>query len=241
MLLSFVLYPPFYRAFKKTTVKVFSYPLRTVASVKENLRSKQDVIEENLALLERVGSLELELQRLSGLENENQRLRKLVDLSDAIDTGTVACRIIARNPGRWRLSFIVDKGFDHGIAEDAAVISPEGLAGKITEVSGSFSTVIPVFHPAFTAGGVLESSGIHGIVSGTIESEVIMRYIPLEAEVPQGEVVRTSRYSAFFPEGIKIGRVARIGKSEDGLSQTAVVDPSVDIYRQDLLLCVIEE
>lgn len=240
-MVTLAIHPPFYRSIKSFTIEVFSYPLRVYSRVKDNFRSKRSVIEDNEELKKLVAEKNLKLQRYDLLEKENKRLRELIGLERELSFPTVSSQIIARSPARWFSSFVIDRGTADGVYEGAAVAGADGLVGMVSDARSATSTVVILTHPNFTAGGTLERTGVNAIVVGSAEGEVLMQYIPLETDVREGDAVYTSRHSSIFPEGILVGTVKKIMDSPRGLSQTAYIEPSSDLYKLQELLCIIRE
>ncbi len=234
----FAVYPQSYRRAKRFTVTVITYPLELFSNLSHYFRTKTSLSEENAYLRKSVGEKNLQLQRYDLLKEENERLRALLELDGNIEYNTVSSQLIGRNPARWLSSIIIDKGSYHGISEESAVTSPEGLIGRVSDVYPRMSEVMLITHPSFTAGGVIKRTGINGIVSGTYEGEVVIRYIPLDADLKVGDQIHTSRYSAVFPEGILIGTIKRVEKSARGLSHVAYIEPSAELYKTQEFLCI---
>lgn len=234
----FVVHPYSYRKAKSFAISVITYPSKLYSNLCQHFRTKTLLIEENAYLKKSAGQKTLQLQRYDLLKEENERLRALLELDGNIEYNTVSSQLIGRNPARWLSSIIIDKGSYHGISEDSAVTSPEGLIGRVGDVYSRKSEVMLITHPSFTAGGVIKRTGINGIVSGTSAGEVVMQYIPLDADLKIGDQIHTSRYSAVFPEGILIGTVKRVEKSARGLSHVAYIEPSAELYKTQEFLCI---
>ncbi|MBE0652804.1 MAG: rod shape-determining protein MreC, partial [Bacteroidales bacterium] len=106
----------------------------------------------------------------------------------------------------------LNKGSNHGIEKDMAVISNGTVVGAIAGVSNNYSTVIPLLNRNFRVSssiarnnyfGILEWDGLHTDLGK-------LREIPLHVGVQKGDSIVTSGYSAIFPPGIDIGTVESI-------------------------------
>ncbi len=92
----------------------------------------------------------LEEQRL-----ENIRLRKLLGFQERMPHKTLAAEIIARDPGNWLNTVTLNKGTGHGVGKDMAVVSCEGLLGRVVSVSKNTANALLIIDPRSAVGGGL--------------------------------------------------------------------------------------
>ncbi|MBA4372949.1 MAG: rod shape-determining protein MreC [Thermodesulfovibrio sp.] len=177
-----------------------SRPFRTMA-----LRE-----EDNTRLRKRVDQLLLEQSANQEATLENKRLKDLLKLRDTHRNYITAARVISRGIGHWEHTLVLDKGLKDGIVRDMTVMTPLGLAGKITSVSESYATMLWISDINFSA-AVRTREGRHeAVLSGTGSRLCLLKYMPYEEEVKPGDVVITSGFDAFFPPGIPVGYVSKI-------------------------------
>jgi len=103
----------------------------------------------------------------------------------------------------------VDKGRNHGVASDMAVISDEGIVGIVLESSANFSTVIPVINRDFRLSVKTGKENYSGILQWNGDSHRIasLTEIPYHAVLSEGDTILTSGFSAIFPEGLFVGTI----------------------------------
>ncbi len=103
----------------------------------------------------------------------------------------------------------IDKGRNHGIEPEMAVISPRGVVGIVSGVSGNYSTVLPVINRNFRLSAKIRRNGYFGSLSwpGSDYREAILEEIPFHVDILPRDTIVTSGYSAIFPEGIPVGTV----------------------------------
>lgn len=113
------------------------------------------------------------------------------------------------------------RGRTQGVKENMAVISSEGIVGKVIAVSDNFCRVMSLLNRNSKVSGMLKKNKYTGIVdwNGESATELIMHNIPKSVQVKAGDTVVTSNLSGSFPEGLMIGTV-----------QTIVVDPATNFY-----------
>lgn len=215
-----------------------------------------EISRERDALAEEAGNLRAQVRRLELLKRENDELRDLLGFRQRLGYRTVACEVIARDDGYgWWQTIRLDKGRADGIAENMAVITPDGLVGKTIEVSEQTCDVLLVSDRNFKVSVRLEGEGSYGILHG---GGVSLRgrhslgvvcaprpfqvdYVRKDLEFKVGELVTTSGLGGLFPPGLIVGRVIGQSKDETGLFQRADVVPVADLARLRRVMVVLGE
>ncbi|MEZ5354953.1 MAG: rod shape-determining protein MreC [Bryobacteraceae bacterium] len=188
-----------------------------VAKILEGVRSN------TLGLLDRYSDLLHAQDRNRNLNREVERLRlenqflktelATADRAKALSlfqqrspSRLLAARVVGMVTGGAREVFI-DRGSKDGIQKGMAVITPDGIAGKITAAYSSGAQVLLLTDPSFGAGVISTKSRIHGTVKGQGHGSVLVEYIPNEQPVAVGEWFFTSGDDRVFPKGLPVGRV----------------------------------
>ena len=143
----------------------------------------------------------------------------------------VWARVAYREPTQWN-TVTLDKGSREGIVPRSAVISVNEqtsvLAGIVVEVTETTSKVLLVRDEDFSAAVYLEPGKEEGLLTGNGPHPVTVRYIPLQANVQEGEKVYTSSTSSVFPPGILIGTVSKVEPETNfQTSLTVQVEPTI--------------
>lgn len=169
---------------------------------------------------EKVDFLENQINELTGrlieyenIKRENLLLKELLGLKDRGKRIVSFSRVIRRGLQRWSNAIIIDKGEVEGVRKDMAVITPKGLVGKVVQANRDFSEVLLLDDPDFRVAVRFLTSRVEGIATGT-GREVIVRYVPLEAEITKDDWVITSGLDGIFPEGILVGYVTGVKNRE---------------------------
>ncbi len=149
-------------------------------------------------------------------------------------------RVIARSNKYWYQTLTIDKGESDGIQVNMAVITGDGLAGKIISVSHYTSEVMLLTDPQMAVGvAIQENRECNGIVEGLHDTKTLsMVNIPFYSKIKNGQTVITSGLSDIYPKGIVIGTVNRVIKESNGLTLTAAIDPAVDFDKLEELFVV---
>jgi rod shape-determining protein MreC len=166
------------------------------------------------------------------LDEENARLRALLDLQ-------------ARAPGRWlagqvlrpgtqgsESTFLINLGADDGVPPRAPVVTPEGLAGVVREVRAGSSIGMDWTHPDFRPSGMSIDGAVYGIVEtrrGLFREEdrLLLSGTPYHTLLDPGTEIVTSGIGGVYPRGIPIGRVVEVAESEGGWTTSYWVEPFV--------------
>jgi rod shape-determining protein MreC len=133
----------------------------------------------------------------------------------------------------------IDKGEQSGLRPDMAVITPDGIVGKVKDVARYSSTVLLINDRESGAGVVLEKSRRQGVLRGAANGELNLRDIMSDEKIDLGEQVLTSGGDRIYPKGVPVGTVSGINPDrEDGYSLAIKIKPAVDLNRLEEVLVV---
>ncbi|MFC1667612.1 rod shape-determining protein MreC [Candidatus Omnitrophota bacterium] len=218
----------------RTPLKMISgsyYALRDVSNFKE-------LSNENKILRENVSNLEKEILNLREAHLENQRLRSLLDFKESKKRKFMPSMVIARDSLGVRGAIIIDKGKRDGLRKDMAVISGNGLVGRVRETGWSISRVLLITDRDSVVSGIVKRTRDEGAVAGNMPSGLIMKYLDLDCDVKNGDKVITSGFSGVFEKGVLVGEIASIYKDVSGLYLRAVLKPEVDMMKLEEVLVI---
>ena len=166
-----------------------------------------DVKEENKALKSQLGSLKMENQFLKTELATADRARSLAAFQSRSPSRTIAARIIGTGTGANSKVVFLDRGSSAGVAKGMAVVTPDGIVGKVISSYPSASQVILITDPSFAAGVISQKSRVHGTLKGQGHSICLIEYIQNEEQVAAGEWFYTSGDDRVFPKGLPVGQV----------------------------------
>jgi len=195
--------------------------------------------QENEQLKTQIQELRMRLDKEHEDVLESQRLRSLLSIKDSGIGKTVVARVIGRDPAHANQTVTIDKGFSHGVTPDSAVITPDGIVGRVIHSSNFFSIVQLVLDSQSGVGVMLQSTRRQGIIKGTGGRELELEYIDDDNDLKEGESFITSGLDRIYPKGLPVGRIVSVGPRR-GLFKTVQIRPSADLGRLEEVLCLID-
>ena len=192
--------------------------------------------EENEALKAENERLKLVTQQQRRALARFSREEEILAYQQEILSETVLAQVtgVGSNPNAREVT--VDKGRREGIKPGMAVITADGVVGKVQAAHGSYSLVLLMNDADSGVGVLLKNSRARGVLKGTGRLECQLEYIDAEVEVTVGETVYTSGEDRVFPRGLPVGEVTRVGTVSD--YQEIHVRPYAALNRLDEVLVV---
>jgi len=195
--------------------------------------------EENKILHDRVDLLTRMSEETQAINDDNTRLRSLLDFRGTIPYKSIPAQVIGRDPSNWSNSLIIDNGSSSGIKANMAVMSTRGLVGRIVEAGRLSSKALLITDPNLKVGVLIRRNRQGGILTGRPAGRCKIIYISLDSDVKAGDKVMTAGFGSVFPKGILIGEIEKVGREEGRLYKYAILKPSQDMSRLEEVLCII--
>jgi len=199
-------------------------------------RSRANMGAENAGLRGRVKELEAENTKLRESAYENLSLRQVLALQKTTTFKTIAAEVISRDASNWFDTAIVNRGRGSGVETGGAVFNHLGLIGQIMEVNPVSSQVVFLTDQQSGVGGMVQRSRSAGMVLGQGSDDLLLTYLPKDADVMVGDVVVSSGMGKVIPKGIPIGRVTQVIPNSLADTTSAVVKPSVSFDQVEQVL-----
>src|SRR5579872_695849 len=216
------------RVWAVTAVMPFARALEGVRSgvsnFQKNYISLHDTRYENQQMRAELGKLKMENQFLRTELSTADRARALSVFQARTQSRTVAARVIATGAGTGSKVVFVDRGSFSGVEKGMAVVTPDGIVGKVLASFPNASEVLLITDSSFAAGVISQKNRVHGILKGRGYGTCSVDGIQNEEKVEVGEWFYTSGDDRVFPKGMPAGqvKVARQGSP----FQEVLVDPS---------------
>jgi len=204
-----------------------------------NYLDLRHVREQNKQLREQLSRLQLEQASLLEDARQGQRLQSLLAFKEHYIYSTVPAQVIGTGGTDQSRVLYIDKGAKDGLKPDMAVITPDGIVGKLKDVFGHTSQVLVINDQTSGAGVLLESTRLRGVLRGNaLGQPQIINMLPDERVKP-GERVITSGGDQIYPRGLPVGVVAKIvPDSQNPPYIDIVIKPAANLGHLEELLVI---
>ena len=218
---------------------LFSKPAHFLTGTLDKIDGILNTYEENKHLKSRLKEYASTQAELADVKADNKKLREIVGKVDSLrDYEPIQATVISRNPDQWEEKIIIDQGRVDGIELNMAVITANGLVGKVVLVTPFKSTVelLSTENPNFRVAAVIPGEeAIFGLIEGydPKRGELIMKRIDSNFDVKEGQKVESSGLGGIFPKGLLIGEVTEVSTDDYGLTKMAYIRPAADFSMLD--------
>jgi rod shape-determining protein MreC len=192
---------------------------------------------ENRELKQRIEQMRIDQVRMSQDADQARRLQALLAFKEQFISQTRAAQVIGSTGSEQSRAIYIDKGDKDGIKPDMAVITADGIVGKVLHVYRSTSLVLLISDQTSGVGAILDKSRLQGILRGMPSGEIALERIMTDEQVPAGELVLTSGGDRIFPKGLPIGRVTKVSTGSD-LFLNVRVKPAANLSKLEEVLVV---
>src|SRR5436190_14000618 len=170
----------------------------------------RDTTAQNKQIREELGRLKMENQYLRTELSTADRAQALSVFQTHSQSRTLAARVIGTGAGAASKVVFVDRGSVSGVEKGMAVVTPDGIVGKVIAAYPTASQVALINDPSFAAGVISQKNRVHGILKGQGYALVQIDRVQTEEKVDPGEWFYTSGDDRVFPKGMPAGRVRSV-------------------------------
>ncbi len=185
--------------------------------------------------------LSYQLSQLEAVSGENQRLLSMLDAWDNYETlDPVFARVVARDPGLWFDVFTINAGTSAGVEVNMAVVSGDGLVGRVYEAGLNYAKVMTIIDTRSSVATLIERTRGSGMMRGeyvdsSYQGDCYIYYANVNDVIP-GDTVITSGQDGRYPKGLYVGTVRAVSRQSDTSDQYIIVSPGVDFQRLEEVL-----
>jgi rod shape-determining protein MreC len=183
-----------------------------------------DTNAENRRLKEELDRLKMENISLKNDLHTADRAKALQVFQSRTASKTVAATIIASGAGANSRVVFVDRGSVAGVMRGMAVVTPDGIVGKVIAAYPVASEILLITDPDFAAGVVSQKTGVRGTLKGQGTPQCRVDYVPFEDKMEPGELLFTSGDDRVFPRGFPVGVVKSVRPAQP--FKEILVEPS---------------
>ena len=218
---------------------VINLPATFVVWTDESLSSHRFLLEENQDLKEQKLRSQVSLQKLSILEKENDRLRKMLSARSKIGELILVAELLSVDLDPYKQQVVINKGTEKQIYIGQPIIDAWGVMGQIVHTSKHSATAMLISDPSHAIPVQVNRNGLRSTAFGTGHSNILeLRYIPHNAEIEIGDLIVTSGLGERFPPSYPVGRITGIERPAGETFARVVAEPVAHLDRSREVLLV---
>ncbi|HJQ59534.1 MAG TPA: rod shape-determining protein MreC [Vineibacter sp.] len=211
---------------------VVSHPVAAINGVIADFEDLANLRAENARLREENARLLAWQSVARRLEGENAEMRGLLNFKEGPQATFITARVVGDSGSAFARSMLLNIGRRGGITSGQAVVTGEGLIGRVTEVGEHWARVLLLSDLSFRLPVLIERTRDRAILAGDNSTLPRLTMIPSLAGIQAGDRIITSGHGGSFPVGIPVGVVASVG--DGGVK----VKPLGDIVRLEFVRVV---
>ncbi|MFN4148704.1 MAG: rod shape-determining protein MreC [Rhodocyclaceae bacterium] len=177
-----------------------------------------------------------QLLRQAYLDQENRRLRALLEMRERLDVSAQAAEILyaARDPFSRRI--VIDRGMTHGIEAGQPVIDEIGVIGQVTRVFPLTSEVTLLTDKNQAIPVQVQRNGLRAVLAGAGDGLLELKFLPANADVEADDVLVTSGLDGVYLPGLPVARVSKIDRDNSYSFARIECTPLAGVERQGQVL-----
>lgn len=222
--------------------QMVSAPLDMFERSSEWFENQEALRLENHRLREEALMLRGKQLRFEALEQENSRLRGLLDNTFKLGDQVLIAEPLLIRVVPYEHLFVVNKGERHGVREGQAVVDGNGLVGQVFKVSSSTADVILMTDPSHATPVEVNRTGLRTLAVGTGETDHLdLPYLPANADLEPGDLLVTSGLDGVFPEGYPVAQIIVRPETSSGTAQKIAVPIARLDHNREVLIVRTDE
>ncbi|HWW23150.1 MAG TPA: rod shape-determining protein MreC [Edaphobacter sp.] len=195
--------------------------------------------QQNHDLQNEIAQLRLEQAALAEDAMQGHRLQALLDFQHHYVATTVAAQVIGTSGTDLSRVLYIDKGSKDGLKPDQAVITPDGIVGKLRDVFPHTAQVLLINDQTSGAGVLLATTRIRGILRGSATGHIQINNLTPDSRIKPGEQALTSGGDQVFPRGLKVGTIESIAPDPDHQPYTLItLRPAANLFQLEEVLII---
>jgi rod shape-determining protein MreC len=233
--------------FVRSALAVLTSPLQRLAQLpvtavdwfSETFATRRRLREDNDALREANLVLKARLQKLDALEAENLQLRNLLDSSIKVGERVLIGELISVDLDPYTQQVTINKGSTSGVYEGQPVLDAEAVMGQVVHTTPFTSRVLLVTDTSHAIPVQVQRNGLRTIAVGTGRTNQLeLPYLPINADIRQGDMLVTSGLGGTFPPGYPVASVSTVSRRAGEAFPHVLATPQAHLDRVREVLLV---
>lgn len=228
-----------------------SWAIDVIAPIQRGITNTSNTLQDyytnyflNVGAMKRVKELNFKFSEMESrvfeLEQQLEDTRKqntLIAQYESVQREKIIAEVISVDSSKLNRMIRVNRGKNHGIELQSAVVTNQGVVGFVYRLSDNFADILTIIDSKSKVDGVVSRTGSHGIIEGDLKGQAKMKYVKRRDPVVLDDVILTSGLGNIYPRGLKIGTISEIQRQSYGISQNVLISPSVNFSKlKDVLI-----
>jgi rod shape-determining protein MreC len=221
--------------------KLSAFTTHGVRNLWANYIDLRGVRHENEALKKQLTDLRLTNANMQQEAEQGRRLQSLLDFKQQYINKTVAAQVIGTSGTELSRVIYIDRGNRDGVEPGMAVITPDGIVGKVARADRSVAQVLLISDPQSGAGVLLERLHLNGILKGSNGRYPEVQNVMSDEKLQVGDRIITTGGDRVFPRGLPVGTVESFSPDRDRDPFLNIkVKPAADLGKLEEVLVITE-
>ncbi len=204
-----------------------------------NYLDLRHVRQQNAELQQQIADMRVQQAAIAQDAIQGHRLQALLNFQQHYVTSTVAAQVIGTSGSDFSRVLYIDKGAADGLKSDQAVITPDGIVGKLRDVFPHTAQVLLINDQTSGAGVLLASTRIRAILRGTTNGRIVINNLTADSRIKPGETVLTSGGDQVYPRGLPVGTIETIAPDPDHQPYTTIqLHPAANLSQLEEVLVI---
>ena len=163
--------------------------------------------------LKKLALQSLRAGQVEQLQQENERLRKLLGLREQLVASVMAAEVLYDAADPYTRKVIIDRGMLQGVELGSPVLDESGVLGQVTRVHPVVSEVTLVIDRELAIPVLNIRTGARSVAYGDPSasgSGLELRFMGSNSDVQQGDLLTTSGVDGVYPSGLPVAKISRI-------------------------------
>ncbi len=191
--------------------RLISSPTQVAGELGEFFSSRPRLLEENAQLRQEQLLLKAKLLKFAAMEQENLRLRGLLDTSFKLGEQVMIAELLSVNVAPYEHLVVVNKGSRFGVYAGQPVMDGNGVVGQVLRVAPFSAEVILITDPNHAIPVQVNRNGLRTIAQGTGQfDQLSLPYLTGNADIQPGDLLVSSGLGGVFPQGYPVATVTAL-------------------------------
>ncbi len=207
-------------------------PSAGVEAARTAFADRSRLIEDNRRLREALLIANARLNRMAAVDQQNQRLKRLLDVQRTLGMNAQLARVIDIDLDPFRHRIVLNAGRRQGVRPGQAVIDARGIVGQVVEALPDTSVVLLITDPSHAIPVTVARTGLRAIADGSAAGDRLeLPNVPISADLRVGDQLLSSGLGGRFPAGFPVGTVTAVRPDRSGMYARAWARPAADLGR----------